>query len=196
MKRCFIQTRLTFVLLILIGLIAGKEAFAETQEEDIKNAKGFIGFDFPNAPEAKIEVNLSGKLIALVAKAAKQEPKVAKLIKMLTGVYVRGYDSDAASFDAMLRHYEDKLKKEKWEVIAKVKEKDETVQVCMLINQDTIRGIFVMAAEPTQTILVNIVGQIDPERIGELLESLGGLGLPQLKDVDIKADDVSKTKDQ
>lgn len=179
-------------LCIFVGIVPSGEAFAETQKEKEK-IKGLIALDFPNAPEAKVEVNLSGKLISLVTKAAKSEPEITELLEMLKGVYVRVYGNHTTVPDQLVNHYEDKLEQEKWEVIAKVKEAGETVQVRILLGEDTILGLFVMVAGETEITLVNIVGEIKPERIGELVENLNNLGLPHIEDMDIKTDDMSKS---
>ena len=179
-------------LCIFISAVPSNEAYAETQKEKEK-IKGLIALDFPNAPEAKVEVNLSGKLISLVTKAAKSEPEVTELLNMLKGVYVRVYENDTTISHKLTRHYEDKLEEEEWEVIAKVKEAGETVQVRILLGEDTILGLFVMVTGETEITLVNIVGEINPERIGELLENLSSLGLPHIENMDIKTDDMSKS---
>lgn len=179
-------------LCIFIGIVPSGKAFAEAQKEKEK-ITGLIAFDFPNAMEAKVEVNLSGKLISLVAKAAKPNPEVTELLDMLKGVYVRVYEKGTTTFNELVHHYEDKLEKEKWEVIAKVKEETETVQVRILLGEDTIFGLFVMVAGETEVTLVNIVGEINPERIGELLANLDNLGLPHVEGMDIKTDDMSKS---
>ena len=179
-------------LCVFIGIVPSGQAFAEAQKEQEK-IKGLIAFDFPNALEAKVEVNLSGKLISLVAKAAKPNLEVTELLNMLKGVYVRVYENDTTTFNELTRHYEDKLEKEKWEIIAKIKEEGETVQVRILLGEDTIFGLFVMVAGEIEVTFVNIVGEINPERIGELLANLDNLGLPHIEDMDIKTDDMSKS---
>ena len=183
---------LVVVLFNFAGILTSTEAFAEAQKEN-KKVKGLIAFDFPNGLEAKVEVNLSGKLISLVAKAAKSEPEVTELLNMLKGVYVRVYEKGTTTSNELTRHYENKLEKEKWEVIAKVKEETETVQVRLLLGEDIIFGLFVMVAGEIEVTLVNIVGEINPERIGELLENLNNLGLPHIEDMDIGTDDMSKS---
>jgi len=171
-------------------------------DEEKTNVKGFIAFDFPNAPEPKIEVNLTGKLIALAAKAAKAQAaeqgqeltELLDMVNMVKGIYVRGYDRNTENLDQMLRHYENKLKKDKWEVVAKVKEENEKVQVSVLLDQDIVRGLFVMVTNEDETFLVNIFGQIDFEKLGKLLGSLKGLDLPSLKDLNIKSSGELKEK--
>ena len=189
------QIALFAAILFFGSIIAGSEVFAEAPKEEEKT-KGFIAFDFPNVLEARVEVNLSEKLISLVAKAAKPNPEVTELLEMMKGVYVRIYENDATTFDRLARHYEDKLEQEKWEVIAKVKEEAETVHVHILLGEDIILGLFVMVAGETEVILVNIVGEINPERIGELLANLDNLGLPHVEGMDIKVDVKSKSEEK
>ena len=163
-----------------------RSGIAEAQEEI--NIRGHIDLDFPDAPEAKIEINLSGKLIGLVARAAKHDRETAELLKMLEGVYVRGYHQDDADLGEINRYYENKLTKEGWDVIAKVKENDEIVEVRILSDQDMVNGLFIMVAGDEDTLLVNIFGRINPEQISELLDVLAA---NDLGDFDIGLGDLN-----
>ena len=174
------------VVLLSGFLIIIRNVVAEAQEET--NIRGHIAFDFPKAPEPNIEVNLSGALIRLVAKTAKNDREAAKLLEMLEGVYVRGYDSGEADLGEVSRYYKNKLKEERWEVIAKVKEDNEIFEVHTLFDQDIINGLFIMIAETEQTIFVNVFGRINPEQIGELLDSLD---VDDLGNVDIGLGDFN-----
>ena len=162
---------LIWSIVLLSGLlIIIRSSVTEAQEET--NIRGRIAFDFPKALDANIEINLSGKLIRLVAKAAKNDQKAAKLLDMLEGVYVRGYHSSDADLDEVNRYYENKLKKEGWDAIAKVKEDDEIVEVHTLFDQDIVSGLFIIVVGAERAIFVNVFGRINPEQIGKLLDSL------------------------
>ena len=174
------------VVLLSGLLIIIRNVVAEAQEET--NIRGHIAFDFPKALDANIEINLSGKLIRLVAKAAKSDREAAKLLEMLEGVYVRGYHSSDTDLGEVSRYYENKLKKEGWDVIAKIKENDEIVEVHTLFDQDIINGLFIMVAGTERAIFVNIFGRINPEQIGKLLDSLD---VDNLGDVDIGLGDFN-----
>ncbi len=174
-------------VVLLSGLLTiVRSGIAEAQAE--KNIRGHIDLNFPNAPEAKIEINLSGKLIGLVARAAKHDRETVELLEMLEGVYVRGYHQDDADFGEVNRYYENKLIKEGWDVIAKVKEDDGIVEVRILSDQDMVKGLFIMVAGNEDILLVNIFGRINPERIGELLDSLIA---DDLGDFDIGLDNLN-----
>lgn len=147
---------------------------------------GVVTFNGPIPLKPKVEVNLDSELIAFVAKTTEHEPEIAELIAMLEGVYVRSYSGDATSFDPMIRYYERVLKKRGWEAFAKIKEDSEKIQIWVLLNTETIDGLFVMVTGETATHLANIVGPLHPQRIGELLRNLEGLGvgIPQLNSLE------------
>ncbi len=147
---------------------------------------GVVTFNGPIPLKPKIEVNLDRELIAFVSKTTEYEPEIAELIAMLEGVYVRSYSGDAASFDPMIRYYERVLQKRGWEAFAKIKEDSEKIQIWVLLNIETIDGLFVMVTGETETHLVNIVGHLHPQRIDELLRNLEdlGVGIPQLNSLE------------
>ncbi len=179
-----------YVVLLFSLLTITRSGIAESQEE--MNIRGRIAFDFPKTSEPNIEINLSGKLIKLVAKAAKNDQKAAELLEMLEGVYVRGYHSSDADLGEVNRYYENKLKKEGWDVIAKVKENDEIVEVHTLFDQDIVNGLFIVVAGTERAIFVNIFGRINPEQIGKLLDSLD---VNDLGNVDIGLGDFNVNGD-
>lgn len=175
-----------YVVLLSGLLVIMRSIVAEAQEET--NIRGHITFDFPKTSEPNIEINLSGKLIRLVAKAAKNDQKAAELLEMLEGVYVRGYHSSDVDLDEVNHYYKNKLKEDSWEVIAKVKENDEIVEVHILFDQDIVNGLFITVAGIERAILVNVFGRINPEQIGELLDSLD---VDDLGNVDIGLGDFN-----
>ena len=165
-----------------IESILGWVGTGKTQEA----AGGVVTFNDPTLLKPMVEVNLDSELIAFVAKTTEKEPEIAELIGMLEGIYVRSYSGDVASFDPMIRYYKRVLKKRDWEVFAKIKEDSEKIQVWVLLNIETIDGLFVMVTGETEAHLMNIVGHLHPQRIGELLGNLEGLGvdIPQLNSLE------------
>ena len=193
MKRCINFTQLAVLLSLLFTVGNG---IAETQGENIK---GRIDFDFFDVSEAIIEVNVSSKLFTLLTKSVKHEPEIGKLLTMIEGVYVRGYEN-GENLDQMLRHYENKLKVGEWETIIKAKEGDEIVRVALLFDEEIVSGVFVMVAGAEETLLVNIFGHIDFEKVGNViisnLENMNlNLDLPQLQDLKIDTEPSQSNDD-
>ncbi|MDE0018569.1 MAG: DUF5694 domain-containing protein [Candidatus Poribacteria bacterium] len=140
--------------------------------------KGLILFDFPEPLTAKVEVNLPAKLINLVTKSVSDQPEVVELIQMLDGIYVRTYDRATIDEKKLVNYFQDSVKKDQWELLVKIQENSETVEIHLLFDEDKVYGIFaiVIAKGSGEATFVNIVGEIAPERVEELLGNLSNFG--------------------
>ena len=167
--------RLVFSALLLTLM---PSAIAQQDKSDKTDKKGLILFDYPERVEAKVEVNLTAKLISLVTKSVSDTPEVVELIQMLDGIYVRTYDRATVDETKLVNYFQDRLKKDQWEVLVKIKESSETVEINLLFDEDKVYGIFVMVIPklPQEVTFVNIVGEIAPERVEELLGNLSNFG--------------------
>ncbi len=168
---------LFIALLFLAWLTPMQMVIAEQEKPDKMKQKGLILLDFPSPLKAKVEVNLNTKLINLVTKSVSNQPEVAELIQMLDGIYVRTYDRviwDKKAYN----YFRDKFKEDKWEVLIKIQENREVIEINLLFDEDKVYGIFITIVPETsqEVTFVNIVGEIAPERIEDLLGSLSNFG--------------------
>jgi hypothetical protein len=137
-----------------------------------------------------VDVNLDGSLLRFATKFLsdddKDEAKVKKLVSGLKGIYVKSFEfkkpgeytaADVDSFRALL-HSPD------WQRIVGVhsNEDGENVEVYIKNEGKGIGGLAIIASEPKQLTLVNIVGAIDLDSLSELG---GHFGIPDV-DVDKK----------
>ena len=170
------------LLFMLVSLTSGLIPMQSTVAQQEKSAeigrKGLIIFDFPTPLEAKVEVNLTAKLINLVTRSVSNTPEVAELIQMLDGIYVRTYDRITIDERELVDYFQHRLKKDKWEVLVKIKDESEVVEISLLFDEDIVYGIFIIVIPETagEATFVNIVGEIDPERIEDLLGNLSNFG--------------------
>ena len=168
-----------FTLLFLgASLTLMHSAVAQQKKSDKTDQKGLILFDFPEPLKAKVEVNLTAKLISLVTKSVSDQPEVAELIQMLDGIYVRTYDRRTIDEKKLVNYFKEKLKKDEWEVLVKIEEYRETVEINLLFDEEKVYGIFaiIIPKRSGEATFVNIVGEIAPERIEELLGNLSNFG--------------------
>ena len=168
-----------FVLLSLVlGLIVRQYAIAQQNTDNKTDEKGLISFELPWSIEAKVEVNLTEKLINLVSKSVSDAPETTELIQMLEGIYVRTYDRRIVDEQELVDYFRQKLASDKWEVLFKINEDDETVEINLLFDEDTVYGIFVIVIPkiPEEVTFVNIIGKIAPERVEDLLRNLSNFG--------------------
>ena len=170
---------LSFILLSLaLWLTFLQVTAAEQGNTGNVERKGLIPFEFPWSIEAKVEVNLTARLINLASKSVSNSAEGTKLIQMLDEIYVRTYDRKTVDEQELVTYFRQKLEKDKWEVLFKIKEDNETVEINLLFGEDEVYGIFVIVIPeiPAEVTFVNILGEIAPERVGDLLRNLGNLG--------------------
>ena len=170
---------LSFLLLFLpLCLTLLQATVAEQNDTDKVMGKGLISFEFPWSIEAKVEVNLTAKLINLASKSVSNTAEATALIQMLDGIYVRTYDRKTVDDQELVNYFRQKLNEDKWEVLFRIKEDNETVEINLLFDEDTVYGIFVILIPemPAEVTFVNIVGKIAPERVEDLLRNLGNFG--------------------
>lgn len=175
-----------FCLAILIVPI--QQVLAQEKQPKQQTKKGLIPFDYLDEMEAHVEVNLTDRLINLVTKSVSSKPEVAELIQMIDGIYLRSYNEYGEAESGMIKYYKNILKENKWEVLVRVKEKpkafekSELVEISLLFDEDVAYGIFVIIAshDPDEVTLINIVGEIAPDKINELLGNLSKFGMTDI----------------
>ena len=194
LKKTF--TLLFTVFCLSLWIIPIHQAKAQEKQSKQQTKKGLIPFDYLDEMEAHVEVNLTNRLINLVTKSVSSKPEIAELIGMIDGIYLRTYNEYGESEFGMIKYYKNILKENKWEVLVRVKEnpkdyeKGELVEISLLFDEDVVYGIFVIIAshDPDEVTLINIVGEIAPDKITELLGNLSKFGM-----TDIDLEDTLKT---
>jgi hypothetical protein len=133
-----------------------------------------------------VDVSLEGPLLRLgtsfLSDTDKDQAKIKKLVGGLKGIYVRTFEfkkpgeysaADVESFRAPLHGPE-------WQRIVGVhsNEEGETVEVYIRSEAKGIGGLAIIACEPKELTLVNIVGPIDLDSLSELG---GQFGIPEVE---------------
>jgi len=144
---------------------------------------------FPNAVET-VDVNLEGSLLQIAAKFLSNKPEEAAikdLVAGLKGIYVKGveFDKEGSISDSDVDAIRTQLRGPGWERIVGVRSKREgdNAEVYLMLEGGVISGIGVLVFDPKQLFVVNVVGPIDPEKIGQLR---GHFGIPKNLDFDVK----------
>jgi hypothetical protein len=105
-----------------------------------------------------------------------------KLCTGLTGIYVRHFtfDDDFAYPKGDLDGVRRQLSAPGWSRIVEARSKKENtnVDVFILLNGDKAQGLSIIASEPREFTIVNIVGSIDLEQLHDLE---GKFGVPNLE---------------
>lgn len=135
-----------------------------------------------------VDVSLNGSTLQFAAKFLDSkdpdEAKVKKLISGLTGIYVKSFTfkNEGAFSKADLDNVRNQLHEPEWSRIVGVKsaEDKETVDVFVRTESGKITGVAIMAAEPKELTVVNIVGAVDLDSLADLS---GHFGVPKLESI-------------
>ena len=137
----------------------------------------------------KADVTLDGALLQLASmfmdSKDPDEAKVKNILSGLKGVYVRSYKFAKAGeyTDADIQAIRAQLKG--WSQVVSVQKAEENIGVFLKLDGKKIQGLVVLAAEPKELTVVNIVGSIDLEQLRDLS---GHLGIPELGEAGKKAE--------
>jgi hypothetical protein len=149
---------------------------ASAQSTATVEAPGF--FDFAALTgiygEPRVMINLSPTLLRLMAVASKQEPEAAALMSSLEGVRVNVYSTAGQPGPALAQagSVKQRLSAEGWEPVVQVVEPDEFVQIFTKTSGNEIEGLVVMAVDAEEAVFLNIRGNIDPSKLGTVMEQL------------------------
>ena len=145
-----------------------------------------IKLDFPGLAERAdeiVDVTLDATMIRLAAKffsaADADEREFRQLLSGLQGIYVRSFSfSKEGEYD---RAMVDRLKSQlgaTWKPLVTVRSKTkENVNIMADVRGERIHGLVIIAAEPREFTVVNIVGDIDLDRLSKLE---GEFGIPKI----------------
>jgi hypothetical protein len=180
------------ILIIVLSFLLTPLLHAQQPDDDYKNHPGYIDFGsfekFQNAEET-VEVFIKGPLLKFAAKAAETEdPEMASLLNNLKLVKVNVFSMDKFSMDEVrniMKGVSKKIDHDKWELMVRTKEPGEYVEVYTRFGQnDSLTGLVVMAVEEKgDAVFVNIVGDIDPAKLGKLSDKFN---IPKMGSFKIK----------
>ncbi len=165
---------------VLTGALLAPFSFAQKLELKLDHLKA-------KAKESS-EVDLDGAALGIALDAAKGKlqqklekkegsadpEKIKQLVQGIKGVYVRNYefekpgaytDDDVESVLKQIRANPG------WSRLVAVKEKNERVEIHMMSKADQVEGLVIVAAEPTELTVVNIVGNVTVSQAKELVNS-------------------------
>jgi Domain of unknown function (DUF4252) len=168
------------VMLILLGISCAVVALAQDARLEI----GHLDALAAKAAET-VEVELDEKMLRMAAKFLKSEnpdeAKVKELVAKLKGVYVRVFEFEKPGEYSTqdLDPLRAQLQGSGWTKIVGVKSKreGENVDIHIKYQGETVSGLAILAAEPTELAVINIIGPIDLEKLSELE---GQFGIPKL----------------
>ena len=161
--------------MLTIGVITMLLALsAVAQEDELKTMPGYVAFESLDEVygEPKVRVNVGGFLLSLMSKAAKNDPEAAAILEGLESVRINVYSTGGEVAPAIdqLQNAKNMLSNQNWEPIIQVNEDRQNVQVFIKANGEGVQGLTVMAVDADDAVFVNILGSIDPENLGAIMD--------------------------
>ena len=130
-----------------------------------------------------VDVNIDERLIQLTIRVLGKDPdtqKVADIVKGLKGIYVKSFEfeKEGEYSDADLESIQSQLRNTAWNKIVNIKsKKDGSVGVYLMSNASQISGLAVLASDAKEITVVNIIGNVDLDKLSQLE---GQFGIPDL----------------
>ena len=145
---------------------------------------GRINIDIPQSLAVKatesVDVTLDGAMLRLASRFLSDDDReVRDVVRKLQGIYVHSYEfENEGEYD---RSIVDAVRHQigpEWKRIVTVKSRmRENTEVYTLPRGDSIAGLVVIAAEPRELTIVNIVGPVDLDSLASLE---GQFGIPKV----------------
>ena len=173
---------------ILTAILAGLVSLsAAAQIDDLESLPGYVDFGSLDAiyGEPRVMVNIGGPLMKLLsaAAAASEDKEAAAMMQGLEGVRINIYDTAGNTEPALAQMNQAKaaLQAEQWQPIIQVKEQGEDVQMFTRLDGEVMQGMAIMVVNAEEAVFLNILGTIDPNQVGKVMEQLN-------IDVDVEAE--------
>ena len=166
------------VLVFSLALAVAVPASAQRINLDMPGLAGLA-----ERADEVVDVTLDASMIRLAAKFlggdAPEEREIRDMINGLQGIYVRSYEfAKEGEYDRSLL---DRIKSQlgpTWKPLVTVRSKTkENVNIMADMRGERVAGLVIIAAEPREFTLVNIVGDIDIDRLSKLE---GEFGIPRI----------------
>jgi hypothetical protein len=146
-------------------------------DSDLESHPGYVDFSTLTAIaaiEPTVEISLKAPLLILITNLIRNEDEeAAEFISKLTRVTVNVFESDDIDVDqvaASMSTMAEDLDSAGWDRVVRIREDESHVEIYFRLapDADVIYGIAIMVAEPGETVLVNIVGDISTDDISAL----------------------------
>lgn len=180
--------RIIMITLLLSLLLCSGAALADKLEKE----PGYYDLDWVEIPDGADEVqdiDLSAVLRSVAKDAQKNgDDNLAEILKMVRSIRVKGFSldgSDESQVDRDVDRIVKDLKKKDWKRLVYMKNKEEMLSISTKHDGEDLVGLMVVAYEPGyEALFANVVGDLDlptllalvggmdSEGIGELLEEL------------------------
>jgi hypothetical protein len=133
-----------------------------------------------------VDVNLDSSMLRLASKFIDEDEKddaeLRQMLQNLKGIYVKSFEfeKEGQYSEEDVEAIRLQLRSPAWSKIVSVRSKKEgdNAEIYLMGSESNVQGLAIIAAEPKELTVVNLVGPIDLDKLSELG---GHMGVPNLK---------------
>jgi len=177
-----ILVKTTFVIIALAACSAAAYAQGPKLQMD---SLGRLENTAAKVIDISLNERLMGKAFRMLSNVKTDDDDAKKVIQAISGIreiYVRSYefDKEGEYLPADVDAIRSQVKGPGWDRVIGVRSKrdGENAEVYTLTEGDKMLGLAIIAADPKRLTVVNIIGSIDLEHIGDLD---GDFGVPRVE---------------
>ncbi|MCW8924887.1 MAG: DUF4252 domain-containing protein [Xanthomonadales bacterium] len=138
--------------------------------------EGFANLDSPGMAETDrtMSLSLGPTVLRFAARFLDDDPETQALLRSLDGVRVRIYEvyGDHEKITQNFERMGHKLGDDGWTPVMLIREEGELVQMYAKESDSGVRGLTIVSADNDEVVVVNIMGDIDPARYGDVMMAL------------------------
>jgi hypothetical protein len=180
MKSIFTILRHRGILIAALLACFTMPVFAQNARLELKNLEKLSALA-SDTTDVSLDSDMLQMAANFTAKGGEDTRKATEMLRNLKGIYVKSFEFEkpnqysAADVDAI----RSQLAGPGWKKIVSNHSKNETNEIYIMkdSSNNKVLGLAILTAEPRELTVVNIVGQIDIDKLGELS---GQFGVPDL----------------
>ena len=168
------------LILALTALVLSSCGFTAPRSNE-----GYANLDSPGMSDTDRTMSLSlGKTtLRFAARFLDDEPETQALLRSLDGVRVRIYEvnGDSERIARNFEHMGNKLGNDGWQPVMLVREEGELVQMYAKPSGTGILGLTIVSADGDEVVVVNVMGDIEPEHFSDVMVALNVEDAPEVQ---------------
>jgi len=150
-----------------------------------RSNEGYANLDSPGIGDTNRTLSLSlGKTtLRFAARFLDDEPETQALLRSLDGVRIRIYEvhGDNERVARRFEHMGKKLGNDGWQPVMLVREEGELVQMFSKSSSNSMLGLTIVSADEEEVVVVNVMGDIQPEHFGDVMVALDVDDAPEVQ---------------
>lgn len=141
-----------------------------------RSNEGYANLDSPGISDTNrtMSISLGKTTLRFAARFLDDDPETQALLRSLDGVRIRIYEVTGDT-DRIARKFErmgNKLGDDGWQPVMLVREEGELVQMFSKSSNRGMLGLTIVSADDEEVVVVNVMGDIQPEHFGDVMVAL------------------------